>query len=168
VVTFQQTTGFSAVFSQLSAHEKSLQMSRLSDAAVHGAELAREFIEDEMGQPKGGIFWNRPDLPNTSSSPSEFPAEQTGALVDSLEVVRLASYPGVGRAALQTNIAMDGARHGWLMEFGFTTSDGGFHIRPWMRPIIDMNSKRLNEEMQIYIRGATSSMARPQLLMSRG
>ena len=58
----------------------------------------------------------------------EIPAIQLGGLVGSLKV----EHTGRGKAELVAT-----AWQAKMMEFGFTTRDGAFHIRPFMRPTLE-------------------------------
>lgn len=151
ISTYVETFGMNTAMQRFMLYKKAMNVSNLTDAAFAGAELARELVEESMGEPKTGISWPNRDgrMPNTSSSPSETPAEQTGELINSLEVHKLASInPYTGRASLESR-----HKHALLMEFGFTTSDGGFHIRPWMRRTIDENRDEIQDEMRQVMRG---------------
>ena len=64
----------------------------LTPAALSGAQAAADVLRDKLSGPGSGR--QHPSLPNRSSSPGEYPAEQTGALRDSI-----AAEPAVeGRA----------------------------------------------------------------------
>ena len=145
IITVAETTGFAGAYGRIARHKKMMSQVRLSDAALAGADMADKLISVGMDRPKSGIFWG--NLPERSSSPSETPAVQSGELIGRMETRKLASRPGVGTAALEAN-----SFHAVLMEFGFMTKDGGFHIRPFMRPGIDKYRGAIHAAMRAEMR----------------
>jgi len=143
VVTYAETFGMGSVIDRFKLFAKGMSGGARTRAAMAGAYKARELIEEDMARPKTGLQWpDRPPdrkMPVRSSSPSETPASQGGQLLHKLTV----KQAGPGVAHLES-----GDKHAWWMEFGFTTKDGGFHIRPWMRPIVDRNRSDIEAEMK--------------------
>lgn len=133
ISTGTHTTGFGPVFARLAQHRKMRTPARLQRAAMAGAKTMQHLVTSEMLQSKSGIQWPGAQggkaMPSRSSSPSEMPAVQSAELIDSMEVHGLPSSMTEGVAALDAN-----SKQAWFMEFGFMTKDGGFHIRPFMRP----------------------------------
>ena len=127
---------------RIRGHRRRMSPGRRTEAALAGAREADFHIKQEMLMPKSGIKW--PNLPVTSSKLGEFPAVQSGDLIDALTVKRA----GPGAAILE---AVN--KEGWMMEFGFTTKDGMFHIRPWMRPGIDRYRGEIKDAMKAEMMG---------------
>ncbi len=59
---------------------------RLGGVAVAGAYAAADVLQEKLSGPGSGRQY--PGQPNRSSSPGEYPAEQTGQLVDSISARR--------------------------------------------------------------------------------
>ena len=143
IATYAETVGMGGVIDRFKLFAKGMSTGARTRAAVAGAKAAREFIQLDMRQNKSGIQWpDRPPkrpMPRRSASPTETPAEQSGQLISSLDVVPV----GNGVAHLETD-----EKVAWFMEFGFTTKDGGFHIRPWMRPVVDKHRDDIQAVMK--------------------
>lgn len=145
IVTVAETTGFAGAYNRIARHKKMMSQARLSDAALAGADMADKLISIGMDRPKSGIHWT--NLPERSSSPSETPAVQSGELIGRMETSKMPGRPGVGKAALEAR-----GSHAVFMEFGFMTKDGGFHIRPFMRPGIDKYRGAIHAAMRAEMR----------------
>ena len=140
ISTSVTTSGMPAAILRLNTHRKLMSYTNMLAASTAGAEKAKELIVAEMALPKSGRrWWN---LQNRSSAKGEMPAIQSGELV-----VKMNVRPAAGRG--KAELVAEG-KHALWMEFGFTTRDGGFHIRPFMRPGI---AKYINEiRIAIYSR----------------
>lgn len=107
----------------------------LHDAVYEGAQVAREWVEQQMHDTKGGIHWS--NLPYRSSAPGEVPASQFGALQESLDV----EY-GSRKSDRATAVFSAGsARAPYAAELEF----GSYKVlpRPFMRPSVDNNKKEI-------------------------
>lgn len=126
--------------------KRAMNAENLSDAALAGADLAEELVKEDMRENKTGRTW--PNLPRVSSREGETPAIQSLELHDSLFTEKMPSMnPSIGRAKLETD-----SDHGLWMEYGFTTKDGGFHQRPFMRPIVDQYRDDIMNRMRTVMR----------------
>ena len=123
--TTVSTDGMDNVLRRLEFHKRSRSKANLSDAALAGANKARELIINEMMMPKRGIFYGKPWLPVTSSAPGEMPAVQTGELAFNMTTEKMAGTPYSGQAKLEAH----GRKAVWL-EYGTSKMPGG---RPYMR-----------------------------------
>ena len=141
LVTSVETYGMGGAMDRLRGYKKRMSPARLGNAAYAGAAMAESLIKAEMLSPKSGIQW--PNLPNISSKSGEMPAVQSGELINKMNAERMASSPSVGVAKLEAK-----GKHAWWMELGFTTKDGGFHIRPFMRPGIQKHRSKIIAAMK--------------------
>ena len=139
--TAVEVVGMSAVYGRAQSHISAMSPARLASAALAGADKADDLISEEMDRPKSGRMW--PNLIERSSSPAETPAVQSGELLARMKTYKLPSYAGHGRAALDAS-----SKQAAFMEFGFTTRDGGFHIRPFMRPGVDKYRRQILAAMK--------------------
>jgi hypothetical protein len=107
----------------------------LEYAAYDGAQVARDWVEDDMNTPKSGRQW--PWLPHVSSAPGETPAVQFGALVESLDVV----YGDTTTTTAKANFVAGSGRAPYAFDLEF----GGYNLapRPFMRPSVDRNRKKI-------------------------
>jgi hypothetical protein len=141
-----ETFGMNTAIESLKIYKQSMRQENLGDAALAGADLAEELVKEDMRENKTGRTW--PALPRVSSREGETPAIQSLALHNSLFTEKLASIaPHIGRAKLETD-----HDHGLWMEYGFTTRDGAFHSRPFMRPIVDQNRADIQARMRDVMR----------------
>jgi hypothetical protein len=141
-----ETFGMNTVIESFKIYKQSMKQENLADAALAGADLAEELVKEDMRENKTGRTW--PNLPRVSSREGETPAIQSLALHNSLFTEKMASIaPNIGRAKLETD-----HDHGLWMEYGFTTRDGAFHSRPFMRPIVDQYRDDIRERMQEVMR----------------
>ena len=139
--TTVDVVGMSAVYDRARIHQTRMSPASLSAAALAGADRANELISEEMDRPKSGIKW--PNLIERSSSPAETPAVQSGELLARMRTYKMPSFAGHGRAALDAS-----GKQAAFMEFGFTTRDGMFHIRPFMRPGVDKYRRQILAAMR--------------------
>ena len=141
-----ETFGMNTAIESFKIYKQSMRQENLAEAALAGADLAEELVKEDMRENKTGRAF--PHLPRVSSRDGETPAIQSLELHDSLFTEKLTSIaPHIGRAKLETD-----HDHGLWMEYGFTTRDGAFHSRPFMRPIVDQNRADIQSRMQEVMR----------------
>lgn len=96
----------------------------LQAIAFAGAQrLAGEIIK-AMASPKSGVFW--PWLPNRSSAPGEFPAIQSGDMVNSIRVF-------TSKSGAKRGLAHVGIGAGLPRSYAFYLEYGTIHMAP--RPL---------------------------------
>lgn len=114
---------------------KRINADKIAPYAKDGAELAREWVYDEIDRPKTGRKWA--GLPNRSSAPGDTPAHQFGDLRRGLQVRKRTSVKG-GTYAFRSTAA-----HAHDLEYGHFKAAP----RPYMRRSVDANYKAILDAM---------------------
>jgi hypothetical protein len=149
-----ETFGMNTPIERFKLYKRTMRQENLADAALAGADMAEELVKEDMRENKTGRTW--PNLPRVSSAPGETPAIQSMELHNSLFTEKMPSIsPSIGRAKLETD-----HDHSLWMEYGFTTRDGAFHSRPFMRPIVDQHRDDIQKRMREVMRMKQASVIR--------
>jgi len=93
-----------------------LALAALAEQA--GAQEAAAFLREKLNQPGSGNKW--PGLPNTSSAPGEYPAKQSGKLLDSIDAQPLGQFWAFG--------SFNAPPEAWGLEYPAP----GHVARPWL------------------------------------
>ncbi len=138
------TIGIEKAMNRIAAYNMSRAKPTLEKAALAGANVARQWVYDDMAKPKHGRKYAR--LPRRSSAEGETPAIQFGDLLDSLDTRNEDSgSPYVGRAVFAAGATSEnrGFPYAWALEFGGPK----LKARPYMRPSVDNNKNAIAAAM---------------------
>lgn len=123
------TGGLELDITVVGQHDGLLQLKRFSDSprtileqiAFAGAQAMGGEIVKAMTEPKSGMWWAH--LPNRSSSKDEFPAVQSGALLNSMRIF-------VMKSPASTGIAAVGFGKGLPRNYAFYLEYGTMYMAP--------------------------------------
>ena len=135
------STGWAGVVDRITNHRRHRSKERLQDSAYRGAVFARRAVIEDMMLPKSGEWYSGNQV--LSSARGETPAIQSGELVENTDALRGPLSIGLGTAYLDSK-----GKHAIWMEFGWTTSDGKVHYRPFHRTFVAGHKDEILAEMK--------------------
>lgn len=150
VFSYQSSVGGLSVSADVRAnHSRLMALKGFSDspkrplqaAALAGANTLREHLARELSSSGSGIWWSH--LPARSSAPGEYPARQTGRLVESLRTGVVDSPANQGRAVL-------GAGRNLPRHYAFYLEYGTAHMEP--RPFMRRSAEQYSVEVYRSVR----------------
>jgi hypothetical protein len=95
-------------------------------------------VKDAMNKPHSGRIYKRRTVEHRASAPGEAPAIDTGALVNSLEIV----HSGPMKSALQSN-----QPQALALELG--RPEANLLPRPYMTPAAEKSVKRIKKRLKV-------------------